>query len=356
LLSNVKHEAFKIPSLRINFTGEDPHADHTVYDHPAHHHSVPKEMEHIGFLHSTVKHTTSLTGFDPKVNGLFTQFTNKLRTHRRGYTTASRDILRVVEELQNGQRSYKMSVPVKEKEKIVFSFRGDQTIKNLLSDIKEEDPSVRSLSLHSKDGERFSQTTRLEDVVRQPVELEINGKKFTLEFNPAQGRAGAVVPAQNFGSLPITLEELEQMKEEFLQLYSQKRELDNSAKRFGNIVIYTGLISLCIQWAIMARFTWWEFNWDIMEPITYFIKFGTGVLGYIYFTFTKREYTFGDLRDSVIHNRMFRNYIKNNFDVDRYFLLEHRLQRYDVDFLESVDTHLDEQQSKRKELMNTQPA
>ncbi len=40
-----------------------------------------------------------------------------------------------------------------------------------------------------------------------------------------------------------------------------------------------------------------------MEPVTYFITFGTGVIGYAYFALSKREYTYNDLRDSFALGR-----------------------------------------------------
>lgn len=79
-------------------------------------------------------------------------------------------------------------------------------------------------------------------------------------------------------------------------------------------------LSFAIQWCFLARLTWWEFNWDIMEPVTYFITFGTAVLGYAYFVIQKREYTFPDLREAIMVKRMFKQYTKHNFDVDRYDL------------------------------------
>jgi hypothetical protein len=42
------------------------------------------------------------------------------------------------------------------------------------------------------------------------------------------------------------------------------------------------------QFGILARLTWWEYSWDIMEPVTYFITYGTAMAMYAYFVLTRQ--------------------------------------------------------------------
>lgn len=91
-----------------------------------------------------------------------------------------------------------------------------------------------------------------------------------------------------------------------------------------------------------------------MEPVTYFITFGTAILGYLYFVITKREYTFSDLRESIIFKRMFKLYVKviyfyfsnNNiffqtgFDIDKYFELEYLLKQFNPEIIEDIEEEL----------------
>jgi calcium uniporter protein, mitochondrial len=57
--------------------------------------------------------------------------------------------------------------------------------------------------------------------------------------------------------------------------------------------IFTGMMS--VQFGVLARLTWWEYSWDIMEPVTYFVTYGTGIAAYAYFVLTKQEYLFNDV-------------------------------------------------------------
>ena len=48
----------------------------------------------------------------------------------------------------------------------------------------------------------------------------------------------------------------------------QKVEAKTKAIQYG-ILAY-----MVFQWSALARLTWWEYSWDIMEPVTYFITYG----------------------------------------------------------------------------------
>ncbi|VEL27660.1 unnamed protein product [Protopolystoma xenopodis] len=43
-----------------------------------------------------------------------------------------------------------------------------------------------------------------------------------------------------------------------------------------------------LQFGILARLTWWEYSWDIMEPVTYFVGYGTSMAIYAYYVTTRQ--------------------------------------------------------------------
>jgi hypothetical protein len=53
----------------------------------------------------------------------------------------------------------------------------------------------------------------------------------------------------------------------------------------------------------VARLTWWEFSWDIMEPVTYILTFSTAVIGFVYFVVTQSDYTYESLWNKWAHRR-----------------------------------------------------
>jgi hypothetical protein len=48
---------------------------------------------------------------------------------------------------------------------------------------------------------------------------------------------------------------------------------------------------MATQFGILARLTWWEYSWDIMEPVTYFITYGSAMAMYAYFVMTRQVRT-----------------------------------------------------------------
>lgn len=61
-----------------------------------------------------------------------------------------------------------------------------------------------------------------------------------------------------------------------------------------------GLMS--VQFGILARLTWWEYSWDIMEPVTYFVTYGTAMVGYAYFLVTKQVSNKKQVLNNFIRN------------------------------------------------------
>ncbi|XP_018575583.1 calcium uniporter protein, mitochondrial, partial [Anoplophora glabripennis] len=101
--------------------------------------------------------------------------------------------------------------------------------------------------------------------------------------------------------------QLEQIQQELLPLEEKKNEIELIAHRRGNWLSWAGLGLMSVQFGILARLTWWEYSWDIMEPVTYFVTYGTAMACYAYFVLTKEEYVLQDVRDRqhllIIHKR-----------------------------------------------------
>lgn len=67
-----------------------------------------------------------------------------------------------------------------------------------------------------------------------------------------------------------------------------KEELSKKAERRTTWVLWGGMAYMATQFGILARLTWWEYSWDIMEPVTYFITYGTAMAMYAYFVLTRQ--------------------------------------------------------------------
>eukprot|EP01134_Creolimax_fragrantissima_P006183 CFRG6183T1 len=67
----------------------------------------------------------------------------------------------------------------------------------------------------------------------------------------------------------------------------------SSAGKWTDTYLWGGLVVMATQFGILARMTWWEYSWDVVEPITYFVTYGGVIATYAVYciTRTSTEYT-----------------------------------------------------------------
>ncbi|CAG0904898.1 unnamed protein product [Cyprideis torosa] len=95
-------------------------------------------------------------------------------------------------------------------------------------------------------------------------------------------------------------------------------KLSKKADRSTTVWTWLCLGYLALQYGIVARLTWWEYSWDIMEPITYFITFTTACIGYAYFVLTRQNFDYTDWADRHYLQRFHRAAKKEAFDINKY--------------------------------------
>lgn len=71
-----------------------------------------------------------------------------------------------------------------------------------------------------------------------------------------------------------------------------KGEITVTADKKASYLTWVGLGLMSVQFGVLARLTWWEYSWDIMEPVTYFVTYGTAMAAYAYYCLTKQVMCF----------------------------------------------------------------
>ena len=84
------------------------------------------------------------------------------------------------------------------------------------------------------------------------------------------------------------MKELEKLQLELKPLEELKTEIDSRSAKRTTAVVWGGLAYMALQFGLLARLTWWEYSWDIMEPVTYFVGYGTAMAAYAYFILTRQ--------------------------------------------------------------------
>ncbi|KAF0919370.1 hypothetical protein E2562_029317 [Oryza meyeriana var. granulata] len=91
-----------------------------------------------------------------------------------------------------------------------------------------------------------------------------------------------------------------QKKEELKQLQERKEEIDRLVHKQVRRILWSGLGFFMCRVGLFFRLIYWEFSWDVMEPIAFFTTASCLLVGYAYFLITSRDPTYQDFMERSI--------------------------------------------------------
>ncbi|KAJ6839218.1 calcium uniporter protein 6, mitochondrial-like [Iris pallida] len=143
-------------------------------------------------------------------------------------------------------------------------------------------------------------------------------------------------------AVPLALApENDPRREELKQLQKRKEEIDMLAHKQVRCILWSGLGFFVLQVGLFFRLTFWEFSWDVMEPIAFFTTTTGIVVGYAYFLFTSRDPTYQDFMKRLYLSRQRKLSQRQNFNMERLKELQkhckHPLEMGDIE-LDTVPT------------------
>ncbi|KAE8715155.1 Calcium uniporter protein 5 [Hibiscus syriacus] len=98
-------------------------------------------------------------------------------------------------------------------------------------------------------------------------------------------------------AVPLALfAENDPLRDELKSLQEKKEEIDVQAHKQVRGILWCGLGFSVLQVGLFFRLTFWEFSWDVMEPIAFFTTTTGIVIGYAYFLFTSRDPSLKELQ------------------------------------------------------------
>jgi hypothetical protein len=106
--------------------------------------------------------------------------------------------------------------------------------------------------------------------------------------------------------------------DELKRLQEKKEDIDVLAHKQVRRILWSGLGFAVVQVGLFFRLTFWEFSWDVMEPIAFFATTTGIVVGFAYFLFTSRDPTYQDLYKRLFLSRQRKLFQKENFDIERF--------------------------------------
>ncbi|KAL7673949.1 hypothetical protein ACOME3_000230 [Neoechinorhynchus agilis] len=97
-----------------------------------------------------------------------------------------------------------------------------------------------------------------------------------------------------------------------------KLKVESVCDRHLSTVLWSSLAYLAFQIGILARWTWYEYSWDIVEPMTYFIGYSSVIGYYAFFILSDKDFNFFNVSKSIYLSKFYKVSGKMDFDVKAY--------------------------------------
>ncbi|XP_030347417.1 calcium uniporter regulatory subunit MCUb, mitochondrial isoform X1 [Strigops habroptila] len=211
------------------------------------------------------------------------------------------------------------------------------TVEAFLQDVQREDKGVERAEVFATDGCKVCGATSMEVLLRNDFTLVINNTAYCVsppvkdklssehatEMEDIKSLVHRLYVALHLEDHQVRkerelLQKLDHLKEELLPLEQTKARIAVNANAKTTRLLWIGLALMSTQGGALAWLTWWVYSWDIMEPVTYFITYGSAMAFYAYFILTKQDYLYSDARDRQFLHYFYRKCKKQHFNVERY--------------------------------------
>ncbi|XP_041362603.1 calcium uniporter protein, mitochondrial-like [Gigantopelta aegis] len=224
------------------------------------------------------------------------------------------------------------------------------TVGDLVHFIKDEDGGIDRASVYTTDGNRIAKSTTIDVLLRSDFKLVINDETYLVsppKIKPVLHEDADTLSdvksliAQLYSTLNVEhyqidcerelQQKLEDLKVQLAPFEKKKEELAANAHRNTRLLTWVGLGLMSLQFGVLARLTWWEYSWDIMEPVTYFVTYGTSMAMYAYFVLTRQEYIFPSVVERQYLIQFYKKAKNQKLDVEKYNELKNAISQIEHD-------------------------
>lgn len=251
---------------------------------------------------------------------------------------------------QNGLPVISVRLPSR-RERCQFTLKPlSDTVGVFLQQLQAEDRGIDRVTIYSADGARIASSTGIDILLMDNFKLVINDTSYLVQ--PPRRDLLPHEDGERLNDVKILVQQLyttlrieehqlnkereligrlEDLNSQLQPLEKVKEELSKKAERRTTWVLWGGMAYMATQFGILARLTWWEYSWDIMEPVTYFITYGTAMAMYAYFVLTRQEYLYPDARDRQYLLFFHRGAKRTRFDIEKYNKLKDAIAEAELD-------------------------
>ncbi|KAK6111321.1 hypothetical protein QQG55_43205 [Brugia pahangi] len=218
------------------------------------------------------------------------------------------------------------------------------TVSRFCKNIECEDKGIEIVYVYSTSGNRIAGSTLLKHLLlRGSFRLRINDFIYTVEVPSSKdvianimadgdvmqkfdGLRSTIAPLYSIMNVEVykafqerlLIEEYENVKAELKPLIQAKFKIDEFCRKRAQRILWLTLAAMGFQAGFLARLTWWDYSWDVMEPITYFATHATLIASFAYYLYTNQYYNHNDHKKRAISLYFHKKAAKSNFDISRF--------------------------------------
>ncbi|KAF7637290.1 MCU domain-containing protein [Meloidogyne graminicola] len=210
------------------------------------------------------------------------------------------------------------------------------TVGSLSEALSNEDSGIEVVAFYTSEGLRISKCTRVQHLLIFPTfYLRINDSfyKFDVDtsfyissldkaesFNDIRSKISTLYTLFDVEEYKIKRENalqvnLENIERKLRPLLIIRKNIEAECEKFARRIFWAGFSVICFQVGVFSRLTWWEYSWDIMEPITYFSTFSSVVIALAYYLVTKQNFEYSSANFRIFNKDFYRRARKYSFDV-----------------------------------------
>ncbi|EFP11657.1 hypothetical protein CRE_30283 [Caenorhabditis remanei] len=229
------------------------------------------------------------------------------------------------------------------------------SVGSLCNFLRQEDRGIDYVAVYGTNGVKLATCTSIEHLLQfGAFRLRLNDKFYNvsvpksgttpydsdklrqlddLRATVASLHAALCVDEYKLSREKKLLLQLENAETLLAPLHEAKQRIEQECEAHTDRVMWSGFAAMGVQTGLFARLTWWEYSWDIMEPVTYFATYSTVCATFGYYLYTKQvrnqriiqiankyfqSFEYPSARERVYTKQFYRRAQKQNFDIERY--------------------------------------
>jgi hypothetical protein len=131
------------------------------------------------------------------------------------------------------------------------------------------------------------------DVVPASIVIRLPGSAPVTVPLPADAAARLASGIQT--TTEMRRQQLAETEAALAPLLAKQHEISRAADRYTTRMLSLGLGVWFTQFLILARLTWFEYSWDVLEPVTYFLGMWNALCWSVVYLYVRRENSMSDL-------------------------------------------------------------